>query len=44
MDLYRAKVPGGWLVVVATGGNGSSSGGGITFYPDAEHKWDGSSM
>lgn len=38
--LYRAKVPGGWLVVVGIYG----SGGGITFYPDPQHEWDGSSM
>jgi hypothetical protein len=34
--LLRAKVPGGWLVAVA--------GSGLTFYPDAEHQWDGSSV
>jgi hypothetical protein len=31
----RAKVPGGWLVACGTG---------VTFYPDPEHKWDGSSV
>jgi hypothetical protein len=35
----RAKVPGGWLLVAT-----SSSGGGVTFYPDPEHKWDGGSV
>ena len=35
----RAKVPGGWLVYVAIG-----SGGGVTFYPDPNHTWDGSSL
>ena|SRR5688572_9684645 len=30
----RTKVPGGWLVAV---------GSGVTFYPDAEHSWDGTS-
>jgi hypothetical protein len=34
--LLRAKVPGGWLV--ALGGTG------VTFYPDPEHQWDGSSV
>ena len=33
--LYRAKVPGGWLL---------SSDGGVTFYPDPEHAWDRSSL
>lgn len=31
----RAKVPGGWLVVV---------GHGLTFLPDANHAWDGASI
>ena len=35
----RAKVSGGWLVVVA----GVGEGGGLTFYPDPMHSWDGSS-
>jgi hypothetical protein len=33
--LLRAKVPGGWLL---------ASNGGVSFYPDAEHAWDGRSM
>ncbi|MGA2147147.1 MAG: hypothetical protein ABSH49_19535 [Bryobacteraceae bacterium] len=32
----RAKVPGGWLVVI----NGSA----VTFYPDPEHAWDGKTL
>jgi hypothetical protein len=35
----RAKVPGGWLLIFA-----SNSGGGATFYPDPEYKWDGGSV
>jgi hypothetical protein len=31
----RAKVPGGWLV---------SAGGGVAFYPDPQHSWDGASL
>lgn len=34
--LLRAKVPGGWLVVMA--------GASVTFYADPEHQWDGSSL
>ena len=35
----RAKVPGGWLLMV-----NSNSGGGLTFYSDPQHKWDGNSL
>lgn len=35
----RAKVPGGWLVIV-----GIDDGGGITFYPDPSHLWNGESL
>jgi hypothetical protein len=35
-DSYRAKVPGGWLVMV--GGNA------LTFLPDPNHEWDGNSL
>jgi hypothetical protein len=34
--MRRAKVPGGWLVSV--------TGLGLTFYPDPEHLWDGTSL
>jgi len=37
--LSRAKVPGGWLLIAMT-----NSGGGLTFYSDPQHKWDGSSL
>jgi hypothetical protein len=37
--LSRAKIPGGWLLLAA-----SSSGGGLTFYSDPQHKWDGNSL
>jgi hypothetical protein len=33
-DVHRAKVPGGWLVVVIHNTYG------LTFYPDPEYKWD----
>ncbi len=35
----RAKVPGGWLVCMIGG-----RAGGITFYPDPNHQWDGNSL
>ena len=39
-SFYRAKVPGGWLIGIFLGGQAVS----ITFYPDPDHKWDGSSL
>jgi len=35
----RTKIPGGWLLVVT-----SNSGGGLTFYSDPQHEWDGNSL
>ena len=35
----RAKVPGGWLLIAI-----GNSGGGLTFYSDPQHKWDGNSL
>lgn len=32
--VYRASVPGGWLVQVSI-----SEGGGLTFVPDPNHQW-----
>ena len=37
-NIYRAKVPGGWLVLVMHNTSG------LTFYPDPDHKWDGTSL
>jgi len=34
--VLRAKVPGGWLVH-------TKAAGGLTFLPDPNHEWDGSS-
>ncbi len=39
---YRARVPGGWLIFICTPGRGGL--GGVTFYPDANHAWDGGSQ
>jgi len=35
----RAKVPGGWLVNVIV----TQIGGSVTFVPDPDHTWDGTS-
>lgn len=37
-DVYRAKVPGGWLVLVTNNARG------LMFYPDPKHSWDGGSL
>jgi hypothetical protein len=35
-SLYRARIPGGWLVAVRPHDN-------VTFVPDPQHEWDGGS-
>ena len=43
----RTKVPGGWLVYVYDHSETDLRGwahGGLTFYPDPEHEWSGSSI
>ena len=42
--ISRAKVPGGWLVYVREDTFDLSPALSLTFYPDSEHKWDGSSL
>lgn len=38
---YRAKVPGGWLVSIWAGEMKDHKwGGGLTFVPDPEHRWE----
>lgn len=39
---YRARVPGGWLIFTWTPGR--SGVGGVTFYPDPNHAWDGATQ
>ncbi len=34
--IYRAKIPGGWLVALRPHDN-------LTFVPDPQHQWDGGS-
>jgi hypothetical protein len=38
-SLFRARVPGGWLIVVH-----QQDGCGTTFIPDPEHLWNGGSL
>jgi len=42
VGLYRAKVPGGWLIMIRSSVPTVESA--ITFYPDTKHEWDGSSL
>lgn len=37
--LFRAKIPGGWLVWIT-----QNDGEGLTYYPDPNHEWDGTSI
>ena len=41
--LDRAKVPGGWLLLLK-GRDPNGGSGGTTFYPDPKHDWNGSSL
>jgi hypothetical protein len=36
---YLARIAGGWMGFIETPGRGSL--GGVTFYPDPDHTWDG---
>ncbi len=38
----RSKVPGGWLIAAISTTNRECHG--LTFYPDPDHTWDGSSL
>lgn len=40
--LYRAKVPGGWLVRYAAFRGEGKSGSVMCHYPDRDHQWEGS--
>ena len=40
---YRAKIPGGWLFQTYSANTGLGRGSGVTFVPDPEHLWTGSS-
>lgn len=42
LDMWRASIPGGWLVMVETAPT-DTHGFAPTFVPDPEHKWDGTS-
>ena len=42
--MYRAKVPGGWLVKVMLNSFKPNAAVSLTFYPDPDHSWDGNSL
>jgi hypothetical protein len=39
LKMRRAKVPGGWLLILL-----GASGNSLSFYPDSGHEWDGASL
>ena len=39
-EVYRARVPGGWLIFVGYEGRVE----GTTFYPDPKHEWNGDTL
>jgi hypothetical protein len=44
--IRRSKVPGGWLIYVHAEDNDPEcpyAYGGLTFYPDPKHEWNGGS-
>ncbi len=42
VETWRAKVPGGWLVLIIE--KQSSNSLSTTFYPDPQHEWSGSTL
>jgi hypothetical protein len=44
--MYRTKVKGGWLVfgTIPSARNAEPMASGLTFVPDPEHQWDGTSL
>jgi hypothetical protein len=43
-SVYRAKVPGGWLLTTFHSSGQGGSGVASTFVPDPGHTWDGGSL
>jgi hypothetical protein len=44
VETWRARVPGGWLVLCIKDGGDQTSTGGVTFVPDPGHAWDGNAL
>ena len=42
VDIWRAKVPGGWLTLTSKGTNTETLA--MAFYPDPQHEWDGNTL
>ena len=40
LKICRSKIPGGWIVVMTK----EAGEAGVTFVPDPNHTWDGSSI
>jgi len=45
LHMKRARVPGGWLVIVYNGNDEQNSyAKSVAFYPDPNHSWNGNSL
>ena len=44
VQTWRARVPGGWLVLVIKDGSNQANSISTTFYPDPTHSWDGGTL
>jgi hypothetical protein len=42
--MFRAKVPGGWLIMAEPTHRVGEGGPSLVFYPDPAHEWDGQSL
>lgn len=42
VETWRAKVPGGWLVLTIMDGQVTTHS--MAFYPDPAHEWDGGTL
>lgn len=44
IHIFRAKIPGGWLVTSKESTASRGAAIGLTFVPDPNHTWDGNSI
>jgi hypothetical protein len=43
-QVYRSRVPGGWLLAMFWHSTGYAGGPSMCFYPDPNHEWNGDSL
>lgn len=44
IHIFRAKIPGGWLLNLKESTSSRGAAIGLTFIPDPNHEWDGNSL